>query len=258
MKAVIYRINPEVNVIDITHQIEPQNIHQAAFVLSTVYKYCPLYSIHLAVVDPGVGTSRRAIILKTPESHFVAPDNGVLSYILADFGSKAEGGQARPGPDLKAYVINRSEYFLDPVSDTFHGRDIFAPIAARLSLGMPAYSLGVETESLIMLPLTQPSADREGITGHVQHIDSFGNLITDIPEKFLANSENITIEIKGRMIAGTGHSYQDSLTRDGNDLVAIIGSSGYLEISLRNGSAANMIKAVTGDPVRVKSKREEL
>jgi len=150
MKGVILGINPDVRLVDITHSIEPQNILQAAFVLNTAYIYFPLGSIHLVIVDPGVGTKRKAIILKTEGFYFVAPDNGVLSHIIEVKGILGKG---KLPAGMEVFAISRSEYFRSPVSATFHGRDIFAPVAARLSLGEQPSDFGEKLGSIKVLPL---------------------------------------------------------------------------------------------------------
>ena len=163
MKGVIYSINPEATIVDICHNIQPQNIRQAAFVLSTAYSYFPSYTVHLVVVDPGVGTNRRAIILKTPKAHFVAPDNGVLSYVIDAYSPQPvpDSQRVKLGPESKAYAITKSEYWRKPVSNTFHGRDIFAPVAARLSLGMMASSLGDNVDTVTAFPIPHPDLRME-------------------------------------------------------------------------------------------------
>jgi S-adenosylmethionine hydrolase len=251
MKGVIYSINPEATLVDLCHEIQPRNIRQAAFLLSTVYRYFPLYTVHLVVVDPGVGTDRRAIILKTPRAYFVAPDNGVLTYITSAYNSPPipESGRVKVGPELKAYVITRSEYWHKPVSHTFHGRDIFAPVAARLSLGMPPSGLGDEIDSVTAFALPHPVLKGGALIGHILHIDSFGNLITDIEEKALpSKGQSVTIEISGSLIRGLAETYAG-----GDGPIALFGSSGYLEISVTNGNASDYFKARVGDPVKMMS-----
>jgi S-adenosylmethionine hydrolase len=249
MKAVIYSINPEATIVDISHNIQPQNIRQAAFVLSTAYNYFPSYTVHLVVVDPGVGTNRRAIILKTPKAHFVAPDNGVLSYIIDAYSPQSipNSNRVRTGPEMQAYVITRSEYWRNPVSNTFHGRDIFAPVAARLSLGLMVSSLGDNVDTVTTFPIPHPSQQHGIITGHILHIDSFGNLITDIQENYLsAEAQSVTIVIGDFRIKGIVSNYTES-----QGPIALYGSSGYLEIAVANGSAAALLQAQVGDEVKV-------
>ncbi len=249
MKGVIYSINPEATIVDISHQIKPRNIREAAFVLSTAYNYFPSYTVHIVVVDPGVGTNRKAVILKTPKAQFVAPDNGVLSYILEAYASQPlpDSQRVKAGPDLKAYAITKSEYWHKPVSNTFHGRDIFAPVAARLSLGLMASSLGDPVDTMTAFTISHPSKQGDQITGHILHIDSFGNLITDVRQDFLpTTAQSATIELKGYSIHGIACTYAD-----GTGPVALLGSSGYLEISIGNGSAASFFKAEEGDEIKI-------
>ncbi|GAI18104.1 unnamed protein product [marine sediment metagenome] len=165
MKGVILGINPEAKLVDICHSIKPQNITQAAFVLSTAYKFFPQKTIHVVVVDPGVGTKRRAIILRTPSADFVAPDNGVLSYVIQESSAKGVAGNVdlqQLEPELEAVAITKAEYWRLPVSPTFHGRDIFAPVAARLSLGFPPIDFGEVITSVTMLPLLRPYQAHDG------------------------------------------------------------------------------------------------
>jgi len=254
MKGVILGINPQAKLIDICHSIQPQNIRQAAFVLSTAYPFFPPRTIHMVVVDPGVGTERRAIILRTPLADFVAPDNGVLSYVMQPF--LAESGenhvnlqQAELPPELEAVAITEPQFWRSPVSPTFHGRDIFAPVAARLSLGFPPTEFGEAITSVTMLPFPRPYQAADGsLVGYILHVDSFGNLVTDIKSTDLPQTEQaITIEVGGQFIAGLSHTYAE-----GSGLLALIGSSGYLEIALKEGSAATFLNAGVGNEVRLR------
>ena len=284
MKGVVLSINPEANIIDITHSIEPQNVAQAAFVLSLCYRYFPTQTVHMAIVDPGVGSEREGIILKTPSALFVAPNNGILSYIIESYQLSAISvenasaslinqvttgiGKITIKKGLEAVAITDPRFWRHPVSPTFHGRDIFAPVAAGLSLGISPYEFGEKITSLHVFPTPRPSLDLQGnLIGHVLYIDHFGNLITDIkssdlasacrsdPEPKLraegvASSEGeespIIIEVAGHCIQGVSSYYvQDE------GLMAILGSSGYLEISLRNGSACDFLGMRVGDEIRV-------
>jgi S-adenosyl-L-methionine hydrolase (adenosine-forming) len=249
MKGVIYSINPEATVVDLCHNIQPQNIRQAAFVLNTAFSYFPAYTVHIVVVDPGVGTDRRSIILKTPAAYFVAPDNGLLSYVLEPFQlpSLPDYPRARLVPPLRAFALTRPEYWRKPVSPTFHGRDIFAPIAARLSLGTVASALGDEIDTLCILDPSSPASRGNIITGHIAHIDIFGNLISDIPERLLPPAgQSITIEFAGAVIRGLARTYAGA-----QGPVALPGSSGYLEIALDRDNAAAFFKAGIGAEIRV-------
>ncbi len=257
MKGVILGINPEVKIIDICHSIKPQNIAQAAFVLSTAYPYFSKKTVHVVVVDPGVGSERRAIILRTPIACFVAPDNGVLSYVIQQSLSKpvekrgqfSIKGGVRPGAELEAVAITNPKFWRSPVSATFHGRDIFAPVAAALSLGFPPIDFGEPIDSVEVLPLPRSSQRPDGtLVGHIIHIDNFGNLITNIKsDDLLDKAEPITIEVGGQLIFGLERTYAE-----GGGLIALIGSNGYLEVSLKGGSASSLLDARVGDEVRLR------
>ena len=158
MKGVILEINPGATIVDISHSVEPQNIRQGAFVFSTAYSYFPQDTVHLVVVDPGVGGPRRAIILETDNAIFVAPDNGVLSYVIQASTRKRISRSAlmKLPPELQAFEITNPKYWHHPVSSTFHGRDIFAPVAAHISLGKPLNELGQAIASVNVFPLPRP------------------------------------------------------------------------------------------------------
>ena len=254
MKGVILGINPEATLVDICHTIKPQNTSQAAFVLSTAYQFFPQKTIHLVVVDPGVGTERRAVILRTPLADFIAPDNGVLSYVIQEVSAEPATDNDSPWqrelePKLEAVEITKSQFWRTPVSPTFHGRDIFAPVAALLSLGFPPINFGETITSLTMLPLPQVNHRPNGsLVGHVLHIDNFGNLITNIRNSDLPpTKESVTIEIGDQVISELSRTYAE-----GKGLLALIGSSGYLEVSLRGGSASAFLDAEIGNEVKLK------
>lgn len=254
MKGVILSINSEVKLVDICHNIKPQNIAQAAFVLSTAYPFFPEKTIHVVVVDPEVGTERRAIILKTPTAFFVAPDNGVLSYVIKQSSTKpvetnGNRQQIELGPGLAAVAITKSQFWRSPVSPTFHGRDILAPVAAWLSLGLPPVEFGQIITSLTVLTLLRPYQQPDGwLVGHILHIDSFGNLITNIRGDDLPQTEGaITVKVGNQLISGLSRTYAE---RAG--LLALIDSSGYLELSLKEGSAGSWLDAEVGDEVRIR------
>ena len=262
MKGVILDINPEARLIDICHTVKPQNITQAAFILSTAYRYLPKKTIHLVVVDPGVGTERRAIILRIKHGTFVAPDNGVLSYVIQEYlnetvtenGRYSIKGKNKAGESIEVVHITNPRFWRSPVSPTFHGRDIFAPVAAALSLGFPPVEFGEPQTSLEMLSLPRPEKRPGGsLVGHIIHIDNFGNLITDIRGDDLPPADQIdTIDVCNRFISGMVRTYAE-----GNGLIALIGSSGYLELCLKGGNAASLLDAKVGDEVRLKKQPGE-
>lgn len=248
MKGVVLGINPRVRLVDICHSIKSRNILQAAFVLSTACGFFPRRTIHLVVVDPGVGTDRRAVILRTPEADFVAPDNGVLSYVIQSYASGQAVDGRRQFEGAEAFAITESHFWRSTVSPTFHGRDIFAPVAAHLSLGTPPSAFGEPVNSLVVLPLPRPRRAEDGaLVGNILHIDSFGNLITSITGGDLpGGAGEITVEIGNEIIHGLSITYGT-----GAGLLALIGSSGHLEISLRGGDAGAFLNAGAGDEVKI-------
>ncbi len=249
MKGVILSINPEAKLVDLCHEIEPQNISQAAFILGTTHHFFPEGTIHVAVVDPGVGTGRRAVILRTPRADFVAPDNGVLSYILSQSSAQATGPGLQPvelPPGLEAVELTNPRFWRSPPSSTFHGRDIFAPVAAWLSLGHKLEDFGERITSLGALPIVRPRWTQDGVlVGCILHVDHFGNLITNIKGEDLPPGA-LTIEVAGERILGLSRTYGE-----GEGLLALIGSSGYLEIALKEGSASARLGARVGDEVKI-------
>lgn len=237
MHGVILSINPEAVVVDISHDIAPQDIHAAAFVLSTVYPYFPADTIHVIIVDPGVGSARRALAVRTASGMFVAPDNGVLSYVFA-----------REKVSEVVHLTN-ARYWLSPLSDTFHGRDLFAPVAAHLSLGVSLNNLGSAIQDPVRFMVAEARVQNDGsIHGQVMHVDRFGNLITNIPRELLPTGRMWRVRVGGYEVGGLVKIY--ALAGDGS-LLALIGSSGYLEIAVRNGNAAAMLQVGRGVEVIV-------
>jgi S-adenosylmethionine hydrolase len=256
MKGVILTINPKAVIVDVCHSIKPQNILQAAFILSTACHYFPAGTIHLAVVDPGVGSQRKAIILKTAKAFFVAPDNGILSYVIDEM----EKAPAKPitqiaanpeprklGAGLKAVATINPDFWHKPVSTTFQGRDIFAPVAAHLSLGVPVHKFGDSLSHVLAFPIPRPYHAQGSLIGSVLHTDNFGNLITNVRSSDLPAGK-ITVTIGKKQIRGVSQFYAQK-----EGLAAIIGSSGYLEISLKNGNAAAFLDAKVGDEISLES-----
>lgn len=257
VKGAVLSINPDANIVDISHSIKPQNILQAALILSVAYRYFPKQTIHMAIVDPGVGSERQGIILKTPSATFVAPDNGILSYIIDDLVSVENPQLTEQSHDLKEMVFKKGleaaaitdpRFWRHPVSSTFHGRDIFAPVAASLSLGISLYEFGEKINSLHVLPIPKPSLDSEGnLVGQVLHVDRFGNLITNIKSNDLPG-KNVVVEVAGYCIQGISDYYAQN-----KGVMAVVGSSGYLEVSLRDGSACDFLGTTVGDEIKVTS-----
>lgn len=249
MKGVILSLNPNVLLADVSHSIMPRRIEQAAFLLESACRYYPADAIHIAVVDPGVGTERTAIALQAPGGTFVGPDNGVLSAALpgAVRSRAAEGGdRVRLPEDVSGVALTSGRYHHQPVSGTFHGRDIFAPAAAHLSLHVPLTELGEAIDEMFVLPPFRAPRQPDGsFWGRVIHIDAFGNLITDIHGDDTA-SRRVTVEIADQQIEGVDHTYSGE-----RRLTALVSSYGFLEIALPGGSAAHELCVEIGEPVKV-------
>jgi hypothetical protein len=252
MKGVILTISPEATIIDISHAVRPQAIEQGALLLASAWPYFPRGSIHVGVVDPGVGTERRAVAVQTPAATFVGPDNGLLSSALPDEPREAAWGHDQPAPirlpeSYRGVSLTNEAYFRQPVSSTFHGRDIFAPVAAHISLGVPLEELGSPVEEVLALPPFRARRQPDGsLKGRVIHIDVFGNLVTDVRCEDLP-AERPTVDVAGHRIVGVSLTYQQ-----GSEVVAVVGSSGHLEIAAPKGNAAELLEATLGMPVLVR------
>ncbi|OGW42256.1 MAG: hypothetical protein A2010_03590 [Nitrospirae bacterium GWD2_57_9] len=243
MKGVILRINQQAQIVDITHEIGPQDIWEAAFSLKTAYSYFPKGTVHLAVVDPGVGSGRRPIIAVTESYYFVGPDNGIFSLIYQE------------AERLRVHHITAAHYFLPNPGPTFHGRDIFAPVASWLSKGIPSGNFGDVVEDYVKLNVPLPKVAAGGIEGHVIHIDRFGNVITNIGFKdlrslFPEGTEvgPVTITVAGKEIKGMKKFYAEAGPGEAS---AIFNSSGYLEIFLFKQNARTALSLKRGEPVRL-------
>lgn len=249
MKGVILSIAPRATLVDITHEIPQGDIRRAAEVLRGVYPYYPPHTVHLIVVDPGVGTARQAVALQTPCGRFVAPNNGVLSYILME--NSPSPLPISPLGRGKAVNLTNPTYWRAEVSHVFHGRDIFSPVAAHLSNGVAITDLGDELDiaELVKFPISTPREHEDGsLTAHVVHIDHFGNITTDVPASLLAGHEWV-IEVAGRRIRGIRRIFGD--VGEG-ELVALVNSDGYLDISVRNGSAARELEVTRANELKLR------
>jgi S-adenosylmethionine hydrolase len=250
MKGVILSLNPRATVVDVTHSVIPQRIEQAAFLLETALPYFPPQTIHVAVVDPGVGTERPAIALQTPNGTFIGPGNGVLSPALPPHARSRAANQPTPvhlPSDIQGAALTNPRYHLHPVSDTFHGRDIFAPAAAHLSLGVTLSDLGEAVDEMLALPPFRARKQADGsLAGRVIHVDGFGNLITNVRGEDMT-PRPVIVEIRGHQIAGIRRTYASS-----QGLAALIGSAGFLEIAFAEASAADELGAQIGDPLVVR------
>lgn len=238
MKGAILDINPAVRLVDLTHAVPPQQVVRGALLLRSAVPFFPAGTIHLAVVDPGVGGSRHPILVTTDRGILVGPNNGVLSLAAERMGC--------PLPRL----LTNQAYFRQPVSRTFHGRDVFAPVAAHLSRGVSPDAFGPALESIVRLTLPAAVLTATAVSGEVIYIDHFGNLITNIGTDTLErfSGQPLSVSIQGTLVAGPVSAY--AAVPDGSPL-AIVGSWGMLEIAVRNGSAATRFGAETGAPVSV-------
>lgn len=239
MKGAIACINPAVTIVDLTHEIPPQDVAAASFCLMNAYPYFPEGTVHVAVVDPGVGSVRRAIALQLPHAILVGPDNGLFSGVLS-----------QENTILAAVELSNSDYWRIPhPSTTFHGRDIFAPVGAHLTQGVPLAELGpaIDPRTLVTLNLPQCQWENQEIAGCIQYIDRFGNLITNIPGNLVIGKLE-SVGVGDRMIPG-GQTYSDT-PRGGP--IALIGSHGWLEIAINGGNASYTFQLAVGAAVRVK------
>jgi hypothetical protein len=239
MKGVILTINPKTTLIDITHDIEKFNIRKAAFTLASAVPYFPDGTIHLAVVDPGVGTQRRAIVIQARKGFFVGPDNGLL--ILA---AKNQGIE-------HVYHLTNSKFMLPKVSSTFHGRDIFAPAAAYLERGVQPAEFGPEVSDPITPEFTQVKYSSGSLSGEVLDIDGFGNIITNINEKDVVYKEGKTVSVEltnASLKLLFGKAYAQAKRKEP---ILLIGSHGFLEIALNQASAGEKFQAKAGDKIKV-------
>ncbi len=241
MKGAIATINPQLKVVDLTHAIPPQNIAAGSFALMNAYGYFPPSTVHVAVIDPGVGSRRRGIAVKIKEGFLVGPDNGLFSGVLAQ------------SPGIVAVELTNPQYWrvVSP-SYTFHGRDIFAPVGAYLASGVPLKELGQEVDINDLMQLSLPIYELtpEKIIGFIQYIDHFGNLITNIPASEIEGKSWFVL-VGNQKIPAT-QTYSD---RPLGELMALIGSHGWLEVAVNGGSAQEVLGLSWGDKIEVTSKR---
>ena len=272
MKGVIAGINPFANIVDICHSIPPQDIFSSAYLLYSSYKYFPRKTIHVAVVDPGVGSRRDIVCVETKDYFFLVPDNGILGFIIQNEKPKS------------IFRITNNKYFLPSPSNTFHGRDVFAPVAAHLSLGLKPQQLGIKINQLEQLYMPKPVHKKAGrVEGQIIYIDRFGNLISNITkeyllkgvggrksgvgskksevrgktpdafekiskEKILSKYDIMETTIGKKRIVGLSKAYTDA--KPGEPLV-LIGSAGFLEVSINQGNAQKYFRVDRGNKIRV-------
>jgi S-adenosylmethionine hydrolase len=234
MKGVIHEINPNARIYDLTHGIAPHNITECAFVLLTSYSFFPEGTIHVSVVDPGVGGRRKAVAIETERYLFVGPDNGIFSWALEKEKIASE------------VEITNPAYMRTPVSQTFHGRDIFAPAAAHLSRGVAVTDLGSEVESLVSIPFPHPTREHNTVIGEIIYIDTFGNLVTNIRPGENEVVKGVTI--KNLTVMKLSNTYRDVAA---GEITAYVGSFGFLEVGKNLGNAAESLCAEVGDSIFV-------
>lgn len=239
MKGVMLGINPLIRFIDISHLIEPQNIMQAYYTLKFSYKHFPSGTIHMAVVDPGVGSNRRPILIESKDYFFIGPDNGIFSFIVKN------------DPSVNIIELTEKKFFLPSVSQTFHGRDIFASVAGWLSSDVKPYEFGIPINNPVILKIPEPDIVKGKISGEVIHIDRFGNLITNISEtqfhSFVSERDDkVRIKIKNSIISSICKSYSEANRLKPS---SIFNSWGLLEIFIKNGNASRKLEIKNGEKV---------
>jgi len=243
LKGVILKINPDVTIVDITHHVTPFDLLDGALTIGSAYSYFPPKTIHVVVVDPGVGTERRPLLVSGQNQYFVAPDNGVLSLVY-------EREQ-----NVLVRHANVEHYYLQPLSKTFHGRDVFAPVAAWLTKGWQTASMGDEIQDYKRLALPRPKPADGGLKGLVLKIDAFGNLITnfrveDVPAA-AQNDGGLKLQVGTQPVKRMVDTFANGKA---NEPVAYFGSSGYLEIGINKGNAARTLSIGRGAPVLLSDK----
>ena len=240
MKAVILNISSNARIVDITHQIEKFNIRMGAYTLAAASPYFPKGTIHVAVIDPGVGTKREAILVQTKQGYFIGPGNGVLA-----FAAKSQGIR-------HIHRIENPKFMLSEISNTFHGRDIFAPVAAHLATGISPSEFGPEIHRIVVPRFAKITKRKRMLTGEVIHIDGFGNIITNVREKDLepiSAEAMVSLKLKNmRLKLKFCKAYSEV---GAQKPLAVIGSHNFLEISINRGNAAKTLKTKVGDKVAI-------
>jgi len=238
MKGVILGICPQAHIVDISHEASPFDVTEGAYLIAQAYRYFPKKTVHVVVVDPGVGTARRPILVEAAGQYFVGPDNGVLSMVYSHEKHKVR-------------LIASDQYFRKPVSSTFHGRDIFAPVAAHLAAGVLPSRVGKPIADYLRPAFEQPArSGKRTWNGRILRIDRFGNIVTNFRVDEFPNLEHrgFSMAIGSREITTLARNYAECKP---GELFAIVGSSGYVEISVGQGSAAKQIGCVTGAAVEL-------
>ena len=244
MKGVILNIAPQAAIVDLDHEVGPQNVLQGAFILGRCVPYFPPGTVHVAVVDPGVGTSRRPvavhIMMQGKEFYCVGPDNGLFTYVY--------GLAEHQGGSFRVFQLNQPQYWLAEVSHVFHGRDIFSPVAAHLVNGVPVERLGTLVNDPLRLQLPPVEAIPGGARGRVAAIDVFGNLLTNLERERLAQFQNISLRVCGQVIHGLVRTFG---SRPAGELIGLYDEENFLMVSVVNGNAQARLGARVGDAVEV-------
>jgi len=244
MKGVILNVNPQARIVDLSHQVTPHQVEEAAYLLKSSYRYFPDGTVHVAVVDPGVGSARQPLLVTTSRYYFLAPDNGLLTYIYQEELS------------VEVRQIDNKQYRLDSEGATFDGRDLFAPAAAWLTKGQPPGSFGRLIRDYVKLPIHEPSWEGKALVGRIAYVDHFGNLISNITPLHLKEVQGVTkksdaevtIRVGGAVIQGLVTAYAQ-----GSALAphALINSNGQVEVFIKEGSAAELLKCHRGERIEV-------
>lgn len=240
MKGVILGRAPDAALVDVTHEVPPQDVETAAFLLLAAHDAFPPGTVHLAVVDPGVGSDRRAVVVDAGGQRFVGPDNGLFGPVLDRY------------PAARVHHAADGRLFRHPVSDTFHGRDVFAPVAGSLAAGLDAAEVGPEVGDPVRLDLPRPERTADGARGAVLHVDRFGNCVTNLSRAELPGAQpgaDVRVEVAGRVVRGVRRFYAGA---EAGEPFALWGSAGLLELSVNRGSAAEALGVRRGDTVRVR------
>jgi S-adenosylmethionine hydrolase len=240
MKGVILGIAPEARLVDLTHLISPQRVPEAALVLDRSAPYFPPGTIHIVVVDPGVGTARRPIAAQVGEQRYVGPDNGTLTRLLAR--------ARRQGWPMEIVHLDKPRYWRSEISNVFHGRDIFAPVAAHLAIGALLTDVGTPVTDPVLFPLPAPVRSATGLRGEITHLDHFGNIGTNLSAADLAGLGDVSVRLCGQEIRGLVRTFGE---RDPGELIALINSVGELSVSAVNGNAGQQLNAKVGDVIEV-------
>lgn len=240
-------VNPDVQIVDLSHDVAPHDIAEAGYVLAGAFRYFPPGTVHVAIVDPGVGSERRILAAEFEGHILMAPDNGLLSVVF------------RGDEPTRILNVTNADYFRHPVSLTFHGRDIFAPVAAHLTLGVPLEEMGQCVDDYERVAVAMPSVEQGAIGGVVVHVDRFGNLVTNISREDIEAlgkpcGESLHVHVAETEIHGIHRTYAEVGV---GDLLAVIGSGGFLEISANTGSAADVLGVGRRAPVRITCGRED-